>query len=101
MTIRETLQQIAELAPRISDADHRLSRVIVVIERLLRVRNVRRVISVPLVPGVKLGWSARMGDWRLVIVDDEGSVPVRHAEPDEVVELFTSGAIQRLVEAAL
>ncbi len=102
MTLREVIVDIARRSKMLDeqDADEKLRRCIRLVEFRLRTLQVNRILKVPIEPGITLGWSSRKGAWRLVIVDDQEAVPLLDTEPDEIVQVFTTGAIAKLVEQA-
>jgi hypothetical protein len=100
VTLGDVVRSIAERAinaPSIAEVDERLCRVIRLVEQHLRQHGVRRILKARIAEGVTLGWSARRGAWRLVIVDDAGAEPLLDVEPEERIEVFTSGAITELL----
>lgn len=94
VVVRELFARAAELRKLDEDLDHRLR----MIERQLEARGIRRIMRARIVDGVELAWSMnKRGRWRFVIRDDHGAVDLFNTEPEERLEVITSGALERLV----
>lgn len=92
--IRELFAKAAKLRALNEDIDHKIR----LIERWLEARGVRRVVRARIVPGVELAWSAnKYKRWRLVIRDEDDVIDLFNTEPEERLEVLTSGALERLV----
>lgn len=92
--VRELFAKASQLRRLDEDIDHKLR----AIERKLEARGLRRIVKARIVDGVDLAWSMnRRGRWRLVIRDEEGAVDLFNTEPEERLEVITSGALERLV----
>ena len=64
--------QIAAKTRQLGELDNEIGCALATIERAIRARRpIGHPVDVPFPPWGKLGWSARRGRWRLVVVHDE------------------------------
>jgi len=85
-----------EQAKKFPPYDNRLSHMIIKIDSDLR-KNQTKFTQAIITTGVKLAWSGAKGYWKFVIVDDEEAIELLQATWEERLEVFTSGAMGRLV----
>lgn len=98
------MREIFAQARALERLDDEIGRMLRTIEAGLDELGIRQVIRVRLDDETTLGWSARNGRWRLVIVDehpDGQAIAVLDASRDERAWILGTNALARLVEQAI
>lgn len=96
--LKEVVRELFDKAATLRAQDERITMALRRVERLLGNRALRRIVRARIVDGVELAWSMnKRGRWRLVMRDEYGTVPIFDLEPEERLEIITSGALERLV----
>ena len=100
--LRDVILDLSKKSKQLNALDDKISMSIATLERRLVERRVEKVISVRLPDGADLGWSRdrRSRRWRFVIRDGEDVVDLRACTEEERAEVFTCGAMKRLLEQA-
>jgi len=100
--LRDVVIALGQQSKQLNALDDKISTSIATLERRLVERKVEKVISVRLPDGADLGWSRdrRSRRWRFVIRDGEDVVDLRACTEEERVEVFTCGAMEKLLKQA-
>ena len=100
--LRDVVATLRSKTARLDEIDDTLSRYITTIERRLTALKFERVVSVKLPDGADLGWSRdrRTRTWRFVIRADDDVLHLRSCTREERCEVFTSGAMEKLMARA-
>lgn len=87
----------------LNDLDDKISMAIATLERRLRALSITRVYSAKLPDGADLGWSLHRNrrSWRFVIRAGDDVWELRNCSREERAEVFSCGAMARLVQQAL
>lgn len=97
--LHEVIRELAAKSKEIPRLDEQITMALRRIERQLEKHAPRRIVRARIAEGVELAWSMnKRGRWRLVTRDEFGTVPLFDLEPEERLEIITSGALARLVE---
>lgn len=97
--LKEVVRELFAQATKLRQLDEDIDRKLRAIERKLEARGIRRIVKARIVDGVDLAWSAnKRGRWRLVIRDEDGATDLFNTEPEERLEVITSGALERLIK---
>lgn len=101
-SLRDVFTEVAVATGQLNALADQISEAIRTIEfHMRRMLDVHRILKTTLDDGVTLGWSARRGYWRFVIVDDEdGAIDLLDTALAERVHAFVSGGIERIVAQA-
>jgi hypothetical protein len=93
--LRGKCDELHRLNAQIADQTERF-------ERLLFERGLRRPIAVPYRWEMQFAWSrSRGGFWRFVIRDGDYVDPLRSLSFDDVLDVWDTGAMHRLLRAAI
>lgn len=101
--LREVVLALGEKTKQLGALDTQISDHIKAIEARLREKGLERIISVKLPDGANLGWSRdrRRRLWRLVIRTEDEALDLLSCPREERAEVFTCGAMERLLQRAL
>lgn len=101
--LADVVRDLFTKGKQLNEYDDRLSMSIAKLERILRERGVSRITGVKLPDGAELGWSyTRRGNrWRFVIRDEEEAVELMSCTREERCEVFTCGAMEKLIDRLL
>lgn len=100
--LHEVAKQLREKTAHLNAQDTEIAKHIDTLETKLRAMKVERILSVKLANDADLGWSynRRTKQWRFVIRTEDDAWELRSCSREERVEVFTSGAMTRLVALA-
>ena len=98
--LRDVFISLAQKSKQLNALDDKISMSIATLERKLVERRVEKVFSVRLPDGADLGWSRdrRSRRWRFVIRDGEDVMELRACTEEERAEVFTCGAMEKLLK---
>lgn len=101
--LAEVVRDLVQQSRILNALDDEISNAIVTIERALRDMRVERIFSVKLPDGADLGWSMnrRNRRWRFVIRLEDDAWELMSCTRDERCEVFTCGAMGKLVSRIL
>lgn len=98
----EVWAEVVKKSAHLNDLDSNIWRCIDTLERKLRAIPVERILSVRLPDGADLGWSyhRRTKRWRFVIRNEDDAWDLKNCTRSERAEVFTCGAMSKLVALA-
>ena len=101
--LREVFRDLVAKSKELNSIDDNISEKISKIEQNLRAHRIERVFSARLPDGADLGWSRdrRTRRWRFVIRTDEDVWELLSTSREERTEVFTCGAMEKVVAQAL
>jgi len=100
--LADVVKDLFAKSKQLNEMDDKISMSIATIERQLIARRFERIVSVKLPDGADLGWSydRRARRWRFVIRMDDEVWELRSVSREERAEVFSCGAMQKLLEQA-
>jgi hypothetical protein len=100
--LRDVFISLVQKSKQLNALDDKISMSIATLERKLIEHRIERVVSVRLPDGADLGWSRdrRSRRWRFVIRDGEDVMELRACTEEERAEVFTCGAMEKLLKQA-
>ncbi len=100
--LRDVFIELSKKSKQLNELDDKISMSIATLERRLIERRIEKVFSVRLPDGADLGWSRdrRSRRWRFVIRDGEDVMELRACTEEERAEVFTCGAMEKLLKQA-
>lgn len=95
--LREVVRELTAQRRKLDDLNDKISDRIRDVEAWLATKP-KKVVFSTITDGVQLAWSGARGTWRLVIKHEDNIVRLLDASQAERSEVFTSGAMERLLD---
>lgn len=101
--LAEVVRALFHKSKRLGDLDDQIGMAIATLERHFRSIGVDRILTTKLPDGAELGWSfhRRRNIWRFVIRTEDDAWDLRACSAEERCEVFSCGAMGKIVEQVM